>query len=307
MSTIQVEDLHVTYHPPRQPPVEAVRGVSFEVREGEVFGLLGPNGAGKTSTLEVCEGFRPPTRGSVSVLGLVPHAKQTSLQLRREVGIVLQEIAVEPYLTVREAVTRNAGYYKLPRDVDDVLETVGLAEKRDARIHTLSGGQQRRLDLGLGIVGRPRLLFLDEPTTGFDPSARRGAWDVIRALRDEGTTIVLTTHYLDEAEALADRVCVIGAGRVLAAGSPRELGGRGDAPARIRFSLPAAVTAELPTLPDDTASYDGDDVTVRAADPTRTLHALTGWALDNDRQLERLTVERASLEDVYLDLTREPS
>ncbi|MDT7538906.1 MAG: type transport system ATP-binding protein [Actinomycetota bacterium] len=304
MSAIEVDDLHVTYTPRHRTPVEAVRGVSFEVREGEVFGLLGANGAGKTSTLEVCEGFRPPTSGAVSVLGLTPHVKETALELRRQVGIVLQEIAVEPYLTVREAITRNAGYYEHPRDVDDVLETVGLGEKRDARINTLSGGQQRRLDLGLGIVGRPRLLFLDEPTTGFDPSARRGAWDVIRALRDEGTTIVLTTHYLDEAEALADRVCVIGGGRVLAEGSPRELGGRGDAPARIRFALSGAPTAGLPTVANDEVSYDGDEVTLRAADPTRTLHALTSWALDNDRQLERLTVERASLEDVYLDLTR---
>jgi ABC-2 type transport system ATP-binding protein len=307
VSTIQVEDLHVTYTPRHRPPVEAVRGVSFEVREGEVFGLLGPNGAGKTSTLEVCEGFRRPTRGSVSVLGLVPHVKQTSLQLRRDIGIVLQEIAVEPYLTVREALTRNAGYYQQARDVDDVLETVGLTAKRDARIHTLSGGQQRRLDLGLGIVGRPRLLFLDEPTTGFDPSARRSAWDVVRALRDEGTTIVLTTHYLDEAEALADRVCVIGAGRVLAEGTPRELGGRSDAPARVRFTVAGAATTGLPTRTGDVTSYDGDDVTVRAADPTRTLHALTSWALDEGVRLERLTVERASLEDVYLDLTREPS
>jgi ABC-2 type transport system ATP-binding protein len=307
VSTIQVEDLHVTYTPRGRPPVEAVRGLSFEVREGEVFGLLGPNGAGKTSTLAVCEGFLRPTRGSVRVLGFAPDEKQTSLQLRREVGIVLQEIAVEPYLTVREALCRNAGYYARPRDVDDVLRTVGLDEKRDARIHTLSGGQQRRLDLGLGIVGRPRLLFLDEPTTGFDPSARRGAWDVIRGLRDEGTTIVLTTHYLDEAEALADRVCVIGSGRVLAEGTPRELGGRSEAPAQIRFSLSEASAAGLPVLPDDTASYDGDEVTVRTADPTRTLHALTGWALDTGRRLERLTVERASLEDVYLDLTSEPS
>ncbi len=307
MSTIQVEDLHVTYTPRGRPPVEAVRGLSFEVREGEVFGLLGPNGAGKTSTLEVCEGFRSPTRGSVSVLGLKPHDKQTSRALRREVGIVLQEIAVEPYLTVREALGRNAGYYPSPRDVDDVLETVGLTEKRDARIHTLSGGQQRRLDLGLGIIGRPRLLFLDEPTTGFDPSARRGAWDVIRGLRDEGTTIVLTTHYLDEAEALADRVCVIGAGRVLAEGPPHELGGRSDAPVQVRFSLAEASTAGLPTLPEDTTSYDGDEVVVRTTDPTRSLHALTGWALEKGLRLERLTVERASLEDVYLDLTREPS
>jgi ABC-2 type transport system ATP-binding protein len=307
VSAIEVQDLHVTYTPTGRPPVEAVRGVSFEVREGEVFGLLGPNGAGKTSTLEVCEGFRAPTRGAVCVLGLTPHLRQASQRLRREVGIVLQEIAVEPYLTVREALTRNAGYYPSSRDIDEVLGTVGLAEKADARIHTLSGGQQRRLDLGLGIIGRPRLLFLDEPTTGFDPSARRGAWDVIRALRDEGTTIVLTTHYLDEAEALADRVCVIGGGRVLATGSPGEIAGRSEAPARMRFTLRDAATAGLPLLPDDVASYDRDEVTVRAADPIRTLHALTGWALDNGRQLERLTVERASLEDVYLDLTRESS
>jgi ABC-2 type transport system ATP-binding protein len=307
VSAIQVDDLHVTYTPRHRPPVEAVRGISFEVQEGQVFGLLGPNGAGKTSTLEVCEGFRRPTSGSASVLGMVPHAKQTAMALRRQVGIVLQEIAVEPYLTVREALTRNAGYYERPRDVDDVLDTVGLAEKRDAQIRTLSGGQQRRLDLGLGIVGRPKLLFLDEPTTGFDPSARRGAWDVVRALRDEGTTIVLTTHYLDEAEALADRVCVIGAGRVLAEGAPRELGGRSDAPAYVRFTVAGAAGAGLPTLPEDETTYAGDDVTVRAADPTRTMHALTGWALDRDVRLERLTVERASLEDVYLDLTREQS
>jgi ABC-2 type transport system ATP-binding protein len=307
MSGIEVDDLHVTYTRRGRPPVEAVRGVSFEVDEGEVFGLLGPNGAGKTSTLEVCEGFRPPTQGSVTVLGITPHTKRTSLQLRREVGIVLQDIAVEPFLTVREVLTRNTAYYPHPRDVDEVIDTVGLGEKRDVQVKTLSGGQQRRLDLALGIIGRPRLLFLDEPTTGFDPSARHGAWDVIRSLRDEGTTIVLTTHYLEEAEALADRVCVIAAGRVLAQGAPRELGGRGEAPARIRFTLPAAAGAGIPTLPEDEMSYNGDDVTVRAAEPTRTLHSLTGWALEHDVRLDRLTVERASLEDVYLALTGGPS
>ena len=303
MSGIEVDDLHVTYTRRGRPPVEAVRGVSFTVDEGEVFGLLGPNGAGKTSTLEVCEGFRPPTQGSVSVLGITPHAKKTSLQLRREVGIVLQDIAVEPFLTVREAVTRNTAYYPHPRAVDEVIERVGLGAKRDAQVKTLSGGQQRRLDLALGIIGRPRVLFLDEPTTGFDPSARHGAWEVVRSLRDEGTTIVLTTHYLEEAEALADRVCVIAAGRVLAQGPPRELGGRGEAPARIRFTLPGAAGAGIPTLPEDETSYDQDEVTVRAAEPTRTLHAVTGWALANGLVLDRLTVERASLEDVYLALT----
>jgi ABC-2 type transport system ATP-binding protein len=303
VSTIVVEDLHVTYSRRGRAPVEAVRGVSFQVHEGEVFGLLGPNGAGKTSTLEVCEGFRAPTAGSVSVMGLTPHDRSTAMQLRRDVGIVLQDIAVEPFLTVREAVTRNAGYYARPRPVDEVLETVGLTEKRDVQVKTLSGGQQRRLDLALGIVGRPRLLFLDEPTTGFDPSARRGAWDVIRALRAEGTTVVLTTHYLDEAEALADRVCVIAAGQVLAEGPPRDLAGRADAPVRIRFTLASAQAAGLPTLSGDETSYDGDEVTVTSADPTRTLHSLTGWALQRGLRLDRVAVQRASLEDVYLALT----
>jgi ABC-2 type transport system ATP-binding protein len=303
VTAIEVDDLHVTYTRRGRAPVEAVRGVSFSVAEGEVFAMLGPNGAGKTSTLEVCEGFRPPTAGRVSVLGLVPSQRSTSMQLRRQVGVVLQDIAVEPFLTVREAVVRNAGYYPRPRPVDDVLSLVGLAEKRDAQVKTLSGGQQRRLDLALGIIGRPRLLFLDEPTTGFDPSARRGAWEVVRALRAEGTTIVLTTHYLDEAEALADRVCVIGAGRVLAQGSPREIAGRAQAPARVRFTLASAADTGVPTLPDDETSYDGDEVTVTAADVTRTLHALTDWALQRGLRLEQLVVERATLEDVYLSLT----
>jgi ABC-2 type transport system ATP-binding protein len=225
------------------------------------------------------------------------------MQLRRDVGVVLQDIAVEPFLTVREVVTRNAGYYPRPRPVDEVIETVGLAEKRDTQVKTLSGGQQRRLDLALGIVGRPRLLFLDEPTTGFDPSARRGAWDVVRALREEGTTIVLTTHYLEEAEALADRVCVIADGKIVADGAPKELAGRSEAPVRIRFTLVDAASAGLPALPGDTTSYDGDDVSIRSAEPTRTLHSLTGWALDNGLRLDGLVIERATLEDVYLSLT----
>ncbi len=306
MSTIEVEELRVTYTPRGAPAVEAVRGVSFTVAEGEVFGLLGPNGAGKTSALEVCEGFRPPTAGRVRVLGLTPSDRSTAATLRRDVGVVLQDIAVEPFLTVREAVTRNAGYYARPRPVDDVLERVGLVEKADARVKTLSGGQQRRLDLALGIIGRPTLLFLDEPTTGFDPSARRGAWEVVRGLRDEGTTIVLTTHYLEEAEALADRVCVISAGLVVAEGAPRDIAGRAQAPVRVRFSV-AASTGEVPVAAGDVKTVEGDDVLVTTTDPTRTLHTVTSWALDHGVTLEGLVVERATLEDVYLELTKSAS
>ena len=306
MSTIEVEELRVTYTPRGAPAVEAVRGVSFTVAEGEVFGLLGPNGAGKTSALEVCEGFRPPTAGRVRVLGLTPSDRGTAATLRRDVGVVLQDIAVEPFLTVREAVTRNAGYYARPRPVDDVLERVGLVEKADARVKTLSGGQQRRLDLALGIIGRPTLLFLDEPTTGFDPSARRGAWEVVRGLRDEGTTIVLTTHYLEEAEALADRVCVISAGLVVAEGAPRDIAGRGQAPVRVRFSV-AAGTGEVPVAAGDVKTVEGGDVLVTTNDPTRTLHTVTSWALDHGVTLDGLVVERATLEDVYLELTKSAS
>ncbi len=300
MAAIEVEELTVTYEPSGRAPVEAVRGVGFTVAEGEVFGLLGPNGAGKTSTLEVCEGFRRATSGTVRVLGRDPGKRADAAGLRREVGIVLQDIAVEPFLTVREAVTRNAGYYRNPRPVGEVIDAVGLAEKADVRVRTLSGGQQRRLDLALGIVGRPRLLFLDEPTTGFDPAARRGAWEVIQGLRDDGTTVVLTTHYLDEAEALADRVLVIAAGLVLAEGPPGTLAGRADAQARIRFSL--AVGATLPDLPEASVITTDQQVELVCADPTATLHTLTGWALASQVTLEGLVVERASLEDVYLDL-----
>jgi ABC-2 type transport system ATP-binding protein len=213
---------------------------------------------------------------------------------------VLQATAVEPYLTVREVVTRNAGYYPSPRDVDSVIKLVGLDEKADARVKTLSGGQQRRLDVALGIVGGPELLFLDEPTTGFDPSARRGAWELVRTLAGEGTTILLTTHYMDEAQHLADRVAVIARGHIVAEGTPDTIGGRADAAARIRFVLPAGVGADrLPVA----ASLENGHVEVRTEDEVRVLHQLTGWALDNGVSLEQLTVERPSLEDVYLQLT----
>lgn len=292
MVALEVEDLHVQYG-----EVEAVRGVGFSVADGEVFGLLGPNGAGKTSFLEVCEGYRVASAGRVQVLGRDPADRA----LRQSVGVVLQAIAVTPYLTVREVVARNAAYYERPRGVEEVIALVGLQDKAGARVNTLSGGQQRRLDLALGIVGRPALLFLDEPTTGFDPSARRGALDVVRALRDAGTTVVLTTHYLDEAGALADRVCVVASGRVLAEGPPAGLGGRKDAPATVRFAFPNGLTP--PVVLGDVVTRNGNQLSVAAADAVHTLHVLTGWSLAQGVALEGLVVERPSLEDVYLQLT----
>ena len=261
--------------------VEALRGVSFEVRSGEVFGLLGPNGAGKTTTVEILEGYRDRDSGEVSVLG---HDPATAPRVLRErIGVVLQHSEFTPNLTVREIHRLFAGYYEHPRDVDDVIQLVGLDEKRDARVKTLSGGQKRRLDLGVALVGDPDLVFLDEPTTGFDPTARRAAWDLIRALRSLGKTILLTTHYLDEAQQLADRVAVIRAGRIVSLGTPAEL--IGDARnAEIRFRR------------------DGEPVVIQTEDPTRTLHELTSEALASGRQLEHLEVRRPTLEDVYLEL-----
>jgi ABC-2 type transport system ATP-binding protein len=281
--------------------VRAVRGVSFTVARGEIFALLGPNGAGKTTTLEILEGFRTQDAGRAEVLGLDPGDRATGRALRERIGLVLQDIAVEPYLTVRETVARNAGYYPAPRGVDEVIALVGLAGQAWQKVRVLSGGQQRRLDLALGMIGDPELLFLDEPTTGFDPSARRGAWQIMRGLRAAGTTIVLTTHYMDEAQALADRVAVMAGGQIVAEGTPSAIGGRDTARARIRFALPAGTAAgDLPA-----AAVPGDDglVTVQTTEPTQTLHQLTGWALDHDTVLDRLTVDRPSLEDVYLRLT----
>ena len=293
MPAIAVENLQKTYG-----PVEAVRGVDFTVEPGEVFALLGPNGAGKTSVLEVLEGFRPRTAGRVEVLGMDPATG--GRRLRERVGVVLQETAVEPYLTVREALTRNAGYYPHPRDVAEVISLVGLEEKATARVKTLSGGQQRRLDVGLGIIGDPELVFLDEPTTGFDPSARRGAWDLVRRLTGGGTTILLTTHYMDEAQVLADRVAVLAQGRIVAEGTPEKIGGRDEAAMRVRFRLPAGVRREDLPVPCDGS---GDLVEIRTEDELRVLHALTGWALERGLALDGLTVDRPTLEDVYLSLT----
>jgi ABC-2 type transport system ATP-binding protein len=296
MTAISVEQLVKTYGGNR-----ALGGVSFEVQEGEVFGLLGPNGAGKTTTIEILEGFRNRDSGHVRVLGFDPSDRSHSQALRDRMGVVLQELAVEPFLTVRQALTRNAGYYPHPRPVDEVLQLVGLEGKADSRISSLSGGQQRRLDLGLGIVGNPDLLFLDEPTTGFDPSARRGAWDVVRALTGGGTTVILTTHYMDEAEALADRVAIITAGRIVAEGAPQSLGGRDVGEARIQFGLPAGMTpGDLPVGP---TALHRDQIEIRTDKPVEVLASLTSWAVEEKVDLIGLTVERLTLEDVYLRLT----
>jgi ABC-2 type transport system ATP-binding protein len=293
---VSVDHLVKTYE-----GVEAVKEVAFEVNEGEVFALLGPNGAGKTTIIEILEGFRRRDRGHVDVPGYDPADPGTSRQLRECMGVVLQELAVEPFLSVRQALTRNAGYYPRPRPVDEVLHLVGLAERAGDRVKSLSGGQQRRLDLGLGIVGNPSLLFLDEPTTGFDPSARRGAWDVVRALTGEGTTVVLTTHYMDEAEALADRVAVIKAGRIVAEGTPASLGDRDVGESNIRFRLPGA--AACPELPVPAKVSNNGVYEIKTDKEIEVLAALTNWALRENVDVVGLTVERLTLEDVYLRLT----
>ncbi|MDT0377678.1 ABC transporter ATP-binding protein [Streptomyces sp. DSM 42041] len=298
MRSVVVEDLRKSYG-----SVHAVRGVSFDVEQGEIFALLGPNGAGKSTTLEILEGFRKRDSGTVEVLGMDPGSRADGRELRERIGLVLQDIAVEPYLTVRETITRAAGYYRTPRDVGEVIELVDLAGKEKQKVRNLSGGQKRRLDLALGVIGDPDLLFLDEPTTGFDPNARRGAWELVRRLRDTGTTILLTTHYMEEAQQLADRVAVIAAGRIVSEGTPATLGGRDSAKARIRFALPEGCTAE--DLPVADAVLAEGLVTVEADEPTEALHRLTGWALDRGAVLDRLSVDRPSLEDVYLSLTGE--
>jgi ABC-2 type transport system ATP-binding protein len=286
--------------------VHAVNDVSFDVERGEVFALLGPNGAGKTTTIEILEGFRSRDSGSVEVLGVDPGDRSSLRWLRDRLGVVLQELAVEPYLSVRQVLSRNAGYYPAPRPVSEVIEMIGLTEKANARVKTLSGGQQRRLDVGLGIIGNPAVLILDEPTTGLDPGARRTSWELVRRLAAEGTTVILTTHYMDEAEALAGRVAVISGGKIVASGPPSSLGGRDTSAATIRFALPAGVDpGELP-VPATTAA-DGT-AEVRTTQEVKTLGALTAWAQQRGVDLAGLTVTRTGLEDVYLQLTgTEPS
>jgi ABC-2 type transport system ATP-binding protein len=278
-------------------PIEAVKGISFEVAPGEVFALLGPNGAGKTTTVEILEGYRRRDAGAVSVLGTDP--ARGGVRLRERIGIVLQECGIEELLTVGEVVDRQAGYYPVPRPVEEVIGLVGLDDKVEARVRTLSGGQRRRLDLALALVGDPDLIFLDEPTTGFDPAARRHAWDLVKRLCGLGKTIFLTTHYMEEAQYLADRVAVIAAGRLVAQGTPESIGGRDTGSARIRFMLPDDLPLSALPLP---ARRDDAHVLIEAAEPARALHVLTGWALDRGVDLRGLTVSRRSLEDVYLEL-----
>jgi ABC-2 type transport system ATP-binding protein len=281
VTAISVRGLRKSYG-----PLEAVRGVDFDIEEGEVFGLLGPNGAGKTTTVEILEGYRSRDAGEVSVLGHDPG--RPGRDFRERIGVVLQQAQLWPNLTVRETHSAFAGYYARSRDVDEVIELVGLTEKRDARVKTLSGGQKRRLDLGVALVGDPDLVFLDEPTTGFDPAARRAAWEMIRSLRSLGKTVLLTTHYLDEAEQLADRVAVLREGRIVRTGTPRELT-TADSEVEIRYRR------------------DGEEILIRTGDPTRELHRLTSDALARGEELERLEVRRPTLEDVYLALMEEQS
>jgi ABC-2 type transport system ATP-binding protein len=295
VSAIEIEGLRKRYG-----DLEAVRGIDLSVDAGEVFALLGPNGAGKTTTVEILEGYRSPTAGEVRVLGHDPGRRERSL--RERVGIVLQATGVDPFLTVRETVRLYARYYPHPRNVDEVIELVGLSEKRDARVNRLSGGQRRRLDVAVALAGDPDLLFLDEPTTGFDPGARRAAWEIVRNLAGLGKTVFLTTHYMDEAQVLASRVAVIAKGEIVAEGSPTTLGDRHRAGTRIRFRVPAG-TAEPPAAVGRLSPTADGWVELVVRDPVRELHELTTWALDRGLELEGLEVTRPTLEDVYLELT----
>jgi ABC-2 type transport system ATP-binding protein len=295
-NAVEVVDLRKSYG-----PVHAVQGISFSVAEGEVFALLGPNGAGKTTTVEIMEGFRRRDAGRVSVLGFDPASGDR--RLKEQIGIVLQTTGVDQYLTVAETIDMFRGYFPHPRSRDEVIRLVGLEDKTTTRVTRLSGGQKRRLDVAIALAGDPRVLFLDEPTTGFDPGARRNAWDVIKGLAELGKTIFLTSHAMDEVQFLADRVVVIAAGKIVAEGTPDTLAGREKAQTVIRFRV-ASGTALPPSLRAE-ARIDGESVEIEAADPTRKLFDLTSWAVQAGVSLEGIEVSRPSLEDVYLEITKE--
>jgi ABC-2 type transport system ATP-binding protein len=298
---VEVRDLRRSYG-----EVQAVRGVSFEVARGEVFCLLGPNGAGKTTIVEILEGYRSRTGGEALVLGMDPARGQRELHER--VGIVLQQCGVQNDLTVAELVEMYGRYYARRRPVDEVIELVGLTEKRDTRAKQLSGGQRRRLDLALALVGDPDLIFLDEPTTGFDPAARRHAWSTVRSLCELGKTVFLTTHYMDEAQALASRVAVMRDGEIIAIGRPDELGGRDSRPAEVRFILPAGWSlGDVPDVPARERTIDGDRVLVLTDEPVVAVQRITTWAVERDVALGHFAVSQPSLEDIYLELTGSPS
>ena len=284
-------------------PLEAVQGIDLEVQRGEIFAFLGPNGAGKTTTVEILEGYRHRSAGEVSVLGTDP--SRATAEWRTRVGVVLQECRLPSLLTVREAMKMYAGYYRTPRPVDETVALVGLAEQADQRTSKLSGGQQRRLDVALALIGDPELLFLDEPTTGFDPAARREAWHLIDDLRRLGKTVFLTTHYMDEAQHLADRVAIIKGGRIVAEGRPGELGATGRRVTVVRFTLPEGVgSSELPAgLADRTRKGTDGRLELATQAPVRDLAELCGWAVGRNLDLADLEVHRPTLEDVYLDLT----
>jgi ABC-2 type transport system ATP-binding protein len=291
-TAIEVRGLEKSYG-----AVEAVRGIDLRVETGEIFALLGPNGAGKTTTVEILEGHRSRTAGDVSVLGHDPARRE--LALRRRIGIVLQETGVEPFLTVSETIELYRRYYPDPLPLGEVIEVVGLGDKKDSPVKKLSGGQQRRLDVAVGLAGNPELLFLDEPTTGFDPSARRRAWGMVESLQELGKTVLLTTHYMDEAQHLADRVAIIVQGAIVASGAPDVVAGREDR-ALIRFLVDA--DRSLPEELAERARVEGRRVEVESRQPTQDLHELTTWALAQGVELDDLTVTRASLEEIFLEL-----
>ena len=294
---IEVKGLHKSYG-----PVEAVRGIDLRVSRGEVFALLGPNGAGKTTTIEILEGYLQRTSGDVSVLGHDPGRNERGLKER--IGVVLQTTGVEPYLNVEETIDLFRGYYPRPMPLEEILRATGLTEQRRVSVRKLSGGQQRRLDVAIGLSGDPELLFLDEPTTGFDPSARRGAWEMVRNLKALGKTVVLTTHYMDEAEHLADRVAIIAQGKIVAEGAPGDLAHGGN-DTYIRFRVDPG-SARLPEDLDAEPADDEGRYAITTDSPTSSLHRLTGWAMEQGVELEELSVSRPSLEDLFIEIVGAP-